>query len=58
MKRPYAVNKYLFMENVMFKLERKGLLELNIIQLQKGKINIQISLRLSMLSVSNGKIST
>lgn len=58
MKRPYAVNKYLFMENVMFKLERKGLLELNIIQLQKGKINIQISLRLSRLSVSNGKIST
>lgn len=33
MKRTYAVNKHLFMENVMFKLERKGLLELNIIQL-------------------------
>lgn len=33
MKRPYAMNKYLFMENVMFKLERKGLLELNIIRL-------------------------
>lgn len=33
MKRPYAMNKYLFMENVMFKLEWKGLLELNIIQL-------------------------
>lgn len=49
------MNKYLFMENVMFKLEWKGLLELNIIQLQKGKINIQISLRLSM---SNWKIST
>lgn len=33
MKRPYAMNKYLFMKNVMFKVEGKGLLELNIIQL-------------------------
>lgn len=55
MKRPYAMNKYLYMENIMFKLERKGLLELNIIQLYKGKINIQINVRLSM---SNWKIST